>query len=81
MIRYVPKVENRRDLDLWVKDVYDTYSHCGQHYSRSGYRSLIQGGANALHRFGEIIVPRTNDGQVHVIEVREAIAAFTAGGR
>jgi hypothetical protein len=67
IIHHVPLVEDRRELDSIVREIYDTHSTAGERLSRESYDMLIQGGANAVHRFGETFVPRTNDGKIHAI--------------
>lgn len=74
MIYTVDKTEDRRDLDSFVRSVYDDVSEAGEQMSKSTYSSLIRGGANALHRFGSIIVPRVraeHSGEPHIIELSE----------
>lgn len=71
MIHYAPKTDNRRDLDPYVRELYDRYTNISDRYSRSGYNALIRGGANELHRFGSIIIPHTTDG-VHVLRLDES---------
>lgn len=71
MIYTTDKPADRRDLDSFVRDIYDRTSEAGEQMSRSTYSALIRGGANALHRFGSIIVPRVKpeaSGEPHVIE-------------
>lgn len=68
MIYTVAKTEDRRDLDSFVRSVYDAVSDAGDRMSKQTYTMLIQGGANALHRFGSIIVPSAKG--VHVIETQ-----------
>lgn len=64
-----PQVDDRRQLDGYVRRVYDEHSAAGDRMARHHYAALIRGGANALHRFGSIIVPRTRDDRVHIIEM------------
>lgn len=72
MIYTVTKPEDRRDLDDFVRSVYDRVSEAGDQMSKQTYSALIRGGSNALHRFGSIIVPRVSSefsGEPHVIEL------------
>ena len=73
MIFYtIAKPDDRRDLDTFVREVYDRVSEIGDHMSRENYASVIRGGANALHKFGMIIVPRVRheySSEPHVIEL------------
>lgn len=71
MIHTVSRPENRRDLDAFVRRVYDEFSAAGDRLSRQGYEMLVRGGANALHRFGRIIVPqlRAEVDEPHLIEL------------
>lgn len=74
MIHTVPQVGDRRELDSFVRSVYDQVSEAGDQMSRSTYAALIQGGANALYRFGSIIVPRVRpefSDEPHVIKVKQ----------
>ncbi|QIG61871.1 hypothetical protein SEA_EPONINE_88 [Mycobacterium phage Eponine] len=70
IVHYAPEVQDRRELDSFVRKVYDEHSAAGDRLSRSNYEALVQGGANAVHRFGETFVPRTRDGEVHVIATK-----------
>lgn len=75
-IHTVPRPSDRRDLDTVVRKVYDELSSTGDYLSRSHYEALIRGGANALHRFGSIVVPRPRPdyaGEVHVIKIIECV--------
>ena len=69
MIHHVPVVQDRRELDDHVRRIYDQFSSAGERMARHHYAALIRGGANALHRYGQIIVPRVNDDQPHVIKI------------
>ena len=70
MIHAVPRPDDRRELDSFVRKVYDEYSTCGDTMSRGSYESLVRGGANALHKFRWITVPRLRPGltEPHIIE-------------
>ncbi|QGJ87971.1 hypothetical protein SEA_KILLIGREW_79 [Mycobacterium phage Killigrew] len=68
MIFTIAKPENRRELDSFVREIYDEFSASGDHMSRGHYAMLVRGGANALHRFGSIVVPRLREGMAeHVV--------------
>ena len=73
MIHTVARPDDRRELDSFVRKVYDEYSTCGDTMSRREYDLLIQGGANALHRFQWIVVPRLRPGltEPHIIETED----------
>ena len=59
---YAPKVDAD---EFWA--IVERHARPGDKMPRQTYDMLIRGGANALHRFGSIIVPRSEG--VHVIEL------------
>lgn len=54
-MRYtIAKPEDRRELDSFVRDIYDRVSDAGDQMSRQTYASLVQGGAANLGDIGDL---------------------------
>ncbi|AUX82472.1 hypothetical protein SEA_CIAO_84 [Mycobacterium phage Ciao] len=70
MIITIAKTEDRRDLDASVREIYDEFSTAADTMQRVRYTMLLRGGANALHRFGSIIVPQLREDMDEPVVVR-----------
>lgn len=57
-----PTVSNRRELDTFVKSIYDQFSTTADGKTVNEYAATIRGAANSLHRFGSIIVQKSRPG-------------------